>query len=34
LKERLPDVAVKLGEDNMWTNEAEEVLIEKFWEKP
>ena len=34
LKERLPDVAAKLGEDLMWTNEAEEVLIEKMWEKP
>ena len=33
LKERLPDVAAKLGEDLMWTNEAEEVLIEKMWEK-
>jgi NADPH:quinone reductase-like Zn-dependent oxidoreductase len=33
LKERLPDVAEKLGEDLMWTNEAEEVLIEKLWEK-
>jgi threonine dehydrogenase-like Zn-dependent dehydrogenase len=34
LKERLPDVAEKLGEDLMWTNEAEEALIEKLWEKP
>lgn len=34
LKERLPEVAEKLGEDLMWTNEAEEVLIEKMWEKP
>jgi threonine dehydrogenase-like Zn-dependent dehydrogenase len=34
LKERLPEVAQKLGEDLMWTNEAEEVLIEKMWEKP
>src|SRR6185503_17839794 len=34
LKERLPDVAAKLGEDLMWTNEAEEALIEKMWEKP
>jgi len=33
LKERLPEVAEKLGEDLMWTNEAEEVLIEKMWEK-
>ena len=34
LKELLPDVAAKLGEDLMWTNEAEEALIEKLWEKP
>jgi L-sorbose 1-phosphate reductase len=34
LKERLPEVAAKLGEDLMWTNEAEEVLIEKMWKKP
>ena len=34
LQERLPEVAEKLGEDLMWTNEAEEVLIEKLWEKP
>lgn len=34
LKERLPEVAAKLGEDLMWTNEAEEMLIEKMWEKP
>lgn len=34
LKERLPEVAAKLGDDLMWTNEAEEVLIEKLWEKP
>jgi threonine dehydrogenase-like Zn-dependent dehydrogenase len=34
LKERLPEVAEKLGDDLMWTNEAEEVLIEKMWEKP
>jgi L-sorbose 1-phosphate reductase len=34
LKERLPDVAEKLGDDLMWTNEAEEVLIERLWEKP
>jgi len=34
LKERFPDVAAKLGEDLMWTNEAEEVLIEKMWDKP
>lgn len=34
LRERMPDVAAKLGEDQMWTNEAEEVLIEKMWERP
>jgi threonine dehydrogenase-like Zn-dependent dehydrogenase len=34
LQERLPEVAAKLGENQMWTNEAEEVLIEKLWEKP
>jgi threonine dehydrogenase-like Zn-dependent dehydrogenase len=34
LAERLPEVAAKLGEDFLWTKEAEEVLIEKFWEKP
>jgi L-sorbose 1-phosphate reductase len=34
LSGRLPDVANKLGEDLMWTNEAEEALIEKMWEKP
>jgi len=34
LKDRLPEVAAKLGDDLMWTNEAEEVLIEKFWERP
>ena len=34
LEEQLPEVASKLGEDLMWTNEAEEALIEKFWKKP
>ena len=34
LKQSLPQVAAVLGEDLMWTNEAEEVLIEAFWEKP
>ncbi|MBV8048479.1 MAG: zinc-binding dehydrogenase, partial [Paludibacterium sp.] len=34
LAERLPEVAAKLGEDLMWTPEAEEVLIETLWEKP
>ena len=34
LKDRAPEVAAKLGQDQMWTNEAEEVLIEKFWQEP
>ncbi len=34
LEECLPEVAAKLGEDLMWTNEAEEALIEKMWQKP
>jgi threonine dehydrogenase-like Zn-dependent dehydrogenase len=33
LPERLPEVAAKLGEDLMWTNEAEAVLIEQCWKK-
>jgi len=32
LRDRIPEVAAKLGEDLMWTNEAEEALIEKFWQ--
>lgn len=31
---KLPEVAAKLGDNLMWTNEAEEVLIEKLWQKP
>ena len=34
LKERLPEVAARLGDDSKWTNEAEEVLIEMLWKKP
>jgi len=34
LKDKLPEVAEKLGEDMMWTNEAEEALIENFWQEP
>ena len=34
LEQRLPEVAAKLGEDMMWNSDAEEVLIEKFWEEP
>ncbi|GAB4580532.1 MAG: hypothetical protein Fur0022_32740 [Anaerolineales bacterium] len=33
LKTKFPEVAAKL-KDEMWTNEAEEMLIEIFWEKP
>jgi len=31
LKERLPNVAAKLGENLMWTNEAEAALIDECW---
>jgi len=31
LKERLPNVAAKLGDDLMWTNEAEAALIDECW---
>jgi threonine dehydrogenase-like Zn-dependent dehydrogenase len=34
LKDRLPDVAAQLGDDNLWTNAAEEMLIEVLWDKP
>ncbi|MEW6285437.1 MAG: zinc-binding dehydrogenase [Chloroflexota bacterium] len=34
LKERLPEVAEKLGPNWTWTNAAEEVLIEKLWQEP
>jgi threonine dehydrogenase-like Zn-dependent dehydrogenase len=34
VQDRLPEVAAKLGENLMWTNEAEEALIDKLWEKP
>jgi threonine dehydrogenase-like Zn-dependent dehydrogenase len=34
LRDRLPQVAEKLGEDLMWTNEAEEALIEAMWDRP
>ncbi len=34
LKDRLPEVAAKLGENLMWTNEAEETLIDLMWKKP
>ena len=31
LKEKLPEVAEKLGPGDMWTNEAERALFEQFW---
>jgi len=31
LKERLPNVAARLGENLMWTNEAEAALIDECW---
>jgi threonine dehydrogenase-like Zn-dependent dehydrogenase len=31
LKEKLPDIAEKLKPGDIWTNEAEEALFEKFW---
>jgi len=31
LKDKYPDVAEKLGEDDTWTAEAEAALVEKFW---
>ncbi|MGC9158999.1 MAG: alcohol dehydrogenase catalytic domain-containing protein [Terracidiphilus sp.] len=34
LRERLPMVAAKLGEDQMWTRDAEEALIDQCWEAP
>lgn len=34
LAQRLPEVAARLGEDMTWTSDAEEALIEKFWEEP
>jgi threonine dehydrogenase-like Zn-dependent dehydrogenase len=34
LAEKLPEVAAKLGEGGMWTNEAEEALIEAYWPGP
>jgi threonine dehydrogenase-like Zn-dependent dehydrogenase len=34
LQDKLPEVAEKLGNDMMWTNEAEEALIEKLWQEP
>ncbi len=32
LDEKMPDIAAKLDEDGFWTNEAEAVLIEKYWQ--
>jgi D-arabinose 1-dehydrogenase-like Zn-dependent alcohol dehydrogenase len=31
LKDKLPEVAEKLGEGDQWTQAAERALIEKFW---
>ncbi len=31
LKEKYPDIGEKLGENNAWTVEAEQALLEKFW---
>jgi hypothetical protein len=33
-KEKLPEVAAKLGEGDVWTAEAEQALIEKYWNPP
>lgn len=32
LADKIPDIAAKLDEDGFWTNEAEEALIEKYWQ--
>ncbi|MCA9930035.1 MAG: alcohol dehydrogenase catalytic domain-containing protein [Anaerolineales bacterium] len=32
LAEKMPDIAVKLDDDGFWTNEAEAVLIENYWQ--
>lgn len=34
LGEKLPEVAAKMGEGDVWTNEAEAVLIEEYWQEP
>ena len=34
LAEKLPEMAVKLGEGDVWTNEAEAALIEAYWPMP
>ena len=34
VKEKLPEVAARLGEGDVWTPEAEDALIEKFWNPP
>lgn len=31
LKQHYPDVAAQLGPNDVWTPEAERVLIERFW---
>ena len=32
MAEKYPDIARKLGENNAWTYEAEQTLIEKYWD--
>jgi threonine dehydrogenase-like Zn-dependent dehydrogenase len=32
LPEKMPDIAAKLDDDGFWTNEAEEALIDKYWQ--
>lgn len=34
VKEKIPEVAARLGEGDVWTPAAEEALIEKFWQPP
>jgi hypothetical protein len=34
LKDKLPDVAEKLGPCDVWTDQAEQVLIENYWKPP
>lgn len=33
LKEKLPEIGAKLGPGNVWTQEAEAALIEKYWQE-
>jgi hypothetical protein len=34
LESKLPEVAEKLGDGEVWTAEAEQALIEMFWDPP